>query len=181
MMSEPKKQIRFRPVLQKFFPKQRSHFLRMSISLSTANSFRVFINTQERLEITIDDEKREDSYSLAHIANGTSYNNGTKDEEGVEDGVIEYILVKKCSLIKKLKIIKKMINGTLTPIDDVVYIGCCKRFSIEEKSGKNIVMTYDGRREKRRKLEGNVRNKMVKIVVPQIEKYSNITKKTNAV
>ena len=29
------------------------HFLRMSISLSTANSFRVFINTQERLEITI--------------------------------------------------------------------------------------------------------------------------------
>ena len=141
----------------------------------------VLLSMNERLEITIDDEKREDSYSLAHIANGTSYNNGTKDEEGVEDGVIEYILVKKCSLIKKLKIIKKMINGTLTPIDDVVYIGCCKRFSIEEKSGKNIVMTYDGRREKRRKLEGNVRNKMVKIVVPQIEKYSNITKKTNTV
>ena len=52
-MSVLKKQIRFRPVLQKFFLKQRLHFLRMSISLSTANSFRVFINTQERLEITI--------------------------------------------------------------------------------------------------------------------------------
>ncbi len=38
--------------LLKFFLKQRFHFLRMSISLSTANSFRAFINTQERLEIT---------------------------------------------------------------------------------------------------------------------------------
>ena len=37
MMNVPKKQIRFRPVLQKFFPKQRFHFLRMSIFLSTAN------------------------------------------------------------------------------------------------------------------------------------------------
>ena len=52
MMNVPKKQIRFLPVLQKFFLKQRSHFLRMSISLSTANSFRGFINTPERLEIT---------------------------------------------------------------------------------------------------------------------------------
>ena len=45
-------QIRFRPVLHKFFPKRLSHFLRMSISLSTANYFRGFINTPERLEIT---------------------------------------------------------------------------------------------------------------------------------
>ena len=52
-LSDDEKQIRFRPVLRKFFLKQRLHFLRMSISLSTANSFRVFINTQERLEITI--------------------------------------------------------------------------------------------------------------------------------
>ena len=29
MMNVPKKQIRFRPVLQKFFPKQRFHFLRI--------------------------------------------------------------------------------------------------------------------------------------------------------
>ena len=36
----------------------------------------VLLSMNERLEITIDDEKREDSYSLAHIANGTSYNNG---------------------------------------------------------------------------------------------------------
>ena len=41
------------PVLLKFFLKQRSHFLRMSISLSTANFFRGFINMPERLEITI--------------------------------------------------------------------------------------------------------------------------------
>ena len=40
------------PVLLKFFLKQRSHFLRMSISLFTANSFRVFTNMPERLEIT---------------------------------------------------------------------------------------------------------------------------------
>ncbi len=52
MMSVPKKQIRFRPVSQKFFPKQRFHFPQMSISLSTANSFGVFINTPERFEIT---------------------------------------------------------------------------------------------------------------------------------
>ena len=43
---------KFRPVLLKFFLKQRSHFLQMSISLSTANSFGVFINTPERFEIT---------------------------------------------------------------------------------------------------------------------------------
>ena len=53
MMNVPKKQIRFLFVLQKFFLKQRSHFLRMSISLSTANFFRGFINMPERLEITI--------------------------------------------------------------------------------------------------------------------------------
>ena len=34
MMNVPKKQIRFRPVLQKFFPKQRFHFPRMRISYS---------------------------------------------------------------------------------------------------------------------------------------------------
>ena len=53
----PKKLIRFHPVLQKFFPKQRSHFLRMSIFLSTANFFRVFINTLERLEIITSQRK----------------------------------------------------------------------------------------------------------------------------
>ena len=31
-------------------------------------------------------------------------------------------------------------------------------------------MSYDGRSEKRSKLEGNVKNKMVRIVVPQPEK-----------
>ena len=45
------------PVLLKFFLKQRSHFLRMSISLSTANSFRGFINTPERFEITTSQRK----------------------------------------------------------------------------------------------------------------------------
>lgn len=130
----------------------------------------IVLSMNEKLEVTIDDEKREDSYSLAHIANGTSYNDNSKDEESLEDGVLEYILVKKCSLVKKIKIIKKMVNGTLTPKDDMVYIGCCKKFSIAEKNGKNIIMSYDGRSEKRSKLEGNVRNKKVKIVVPQIEK-----------
>ena len=56
-MSVPKKQIRFRPVSQKFFPKQRSHFLQVSISLFIANSFRAFINTPERLEITTSQRK----------------------------------------------------------------------------------------------------------------------------
>lgn len=130
----------------------------------------ILISMNEKLEITIDDEKREDSYSLAHIANGASLNNKSKDEESLEDGVLEYILVKKCSLLKKLQIIKKMIKGNLTPIDDMVYIGCCKKFLIEEKHGKNVIMSYDGRSEKRSKLEGNVKNKMVKIVVPQLEK-----------
>ena len=130
----------------------------------------ILISMNEKLEITIDDEKREDSYSLAHIANGASLSNKSKDEESLEDGVLEYILVKKCSLLKKLQIIKKMIKGNLTPIDDMVYIGCCKKFSIEEKHGKNVIMSYDGRSEKRSKLEGNVKNKMVRIVVPQPEK-----------
>ena len=130
----------------------------------------IFDSMNEKLEITIDDEKREDCYSLAHIANGASLSNKDKDEESLEDGVLEYILVRKCSLLKKLQIIKKIIKGNLTPIEDVVYIGCCKKFSIEEKHGKNIIMSYDGRSEKRSKLVGNVKNKMVKIVVPQPEK-----------
>ena len=130
----------------------------------------IFDSINEKLEITIDDEKREDCYSLAHIANGASLSNKDKDEESLEDGVLEYILVRKCSLLKKLQIIKKIIKGNLTPIEDVVYIGCCKKFSIEEKHGKNIIMSYDGRSEKRSKLVGNVKNKMVKIVVPQPEK-----------
>ncbi|RHQ28670.1 hypothetical protein DWY89_09765 [Clostridium sp. AF27-5AA] len=57
MTSVPKKQIRFRPVLLKFFLKQRSHFRQTSISLSTVNSFRAFINTPERLEITTSQRK----------------------------------------------------------------------------------------------------------------------------
>ena len=40
------------PVLLKFFLKQRFHFPRTSILLSIANSFREFINTPERFEIT---------------------------------------------------------------------------------------------------------------------------------
>ena len=45
------------PVLLKFFLKQRFHFPRMSISLSTANSFGGFINTPERFEITTSQRK----------------------------------------------------------------------------------------------------------------------------
>ena len=45
------------PVLLKFFLKQRFHFLQMSIYLSTANSFRVFINMPERFEITTSQRK----------------------------------------------------------------------------------------------------------------------------
>ena len=57
MTSVLKKQIRFLLVLQNSFLKQHSHFLRMSISLSTANSFRVFTNTPERLEIITSQKK----------------------------------------------------------------------------------------------------------------------------
>ena len=45
------------PVLLKFFLKQRFHFPRTSILLSIANSFREFINTPERFEITISQRK----------------------------------------------------------------------------------------------------------------------------
>ena len=45
------------PVLLKFFLKQRFHFPRTSILLSTANSFGVFINTPERFEITTSQRK----------------------------------------------------------------------------------------------------------------------------
>ena len=44
-------------VSQKFFPKQRFHFRQMNISLSTVNSFRVFINMPERFEITTSQRK----------------------------------------------------------------------------------------------------------------------------
>ncbi len=64
MMNVPKKQIRFRPVLQKFFPKQRFHFLRMSIFLSTANFFVGFINTPERFEITTSQRKNSSASKL---------------------------------------------------------------------------------------------------------------------
>ena len=40
------------PVLLKFFLKQRFHCPRTSILLAIANSFREFINTPERFEIT---------------------------------------------------------------------------------------------------------------------------------
>ena len=45
------------PVLLKFFLKQRFHFPRTSILLSIANSFREFINTPERFEITTSQRK----------------------------------------------------------------------------------------------------------------------------
>ncbi len=53
MMSAQKKQIRFLPALRKSFLKQRFHFRQMSISLSTANFFKVFTSMLERLEIII--------------------------------------------------------------------------------------------------------------------------------
>ncbi len=64
MMNIPKKQIRFRSVLQKFFPKQRFHFLRMGIFLSTVNYFRGFINTPERFEITTSQRKNSSASKL---------------------------------------------------------------------------------------------------------------------
>ena len=45
------------PVLLKFFLKQRFHFRQTRISLSTVNSFRVFINMPERFEITTSQRK----------------------------------------------------------------------------------------------------------------------------
>ena len=53
------------PVLLKFFLKQRSHFLRMSISLSTANSFRGFTTMLERLEIII--SQRKNGYLMGRL------------------------------------------------------------------------------------------------------------------
>ena len=124
-------------------------------------------NKNEKLEIKIDDNLLEEDYTLAHIANGVGFNKEDSDNS-IEDGVLEYILVKRCSLIKRLEIIMKMINGTLTPIDDLVYIGNCTKFSISNKNGKNVLMSYDGRNEKRNRLEGYIKNKKVKIVVPGV-------------
>lgn len=128
----------------------------------------ILFNRNEKLEVKIDDNIFEDEYSLAHIANGVSFNKKLASENSLEDGLLEYILVKKCSLIKRVEIIKKIIDGTLTPMDDIVYMGSCSKFSISNKSGKNILMSYDGRNEKRSRLEGNVINKKVKIVVPGV-------------
>lgn len=127
----------------------------------------VIFNKNEELEVKIDDNIFEEDYTLAHIANGTSF---TKEDNGksLEDGVLEYILVKKCSVIKKLGIIKRIVDGTLTPMDDLVYMGNCTKFSISNKNGKNVFMSYDGRNEKRNRLEGHVKNKKVKIVVPGV-------------
>ena len=48
--------------MQKFFPKQRFHFRQMNISLSTVNSFSVFINTPERFEITTSQRKNLEAF-----------------------------------------------------------------------------------------------------------------------
>ena len=49
--------VKFRPVLQKFFPKQRSHFLRMSISLFIKSYLQGFMDMPENLEIIISQKK----------------------------------------------------------------------------------------------------------------------------
>ena len=53
MKNAQKRQIRFLSVSQRYFPKQHFHFLRMSIFLFIVNSFRVYISTPEKSEITI--------------------------------------------------------------------------------------------------------------------------------
>ena len=92
-----------------------------------------------------------------------------KDNEknNLEDGKLEYLLVKKCSVIKRFELLKKIITGQLAPIDDFVYMGNCKKFSISESRGRNVLMSYDGRIEKRNILQGNLKNKKVKLVIPQ--------------
>ena len=65
MMRVPKRRIRFLLVLQKSFLNQRFHFLRMSISLSTANSFRGFTTMLERLEIII--SQRKNGYLMGRL------------------------------------------------------------------------------------------------------------------
>lgn len=129
--------------------------------------FGVIFTKNENLEIKIDDKKLDDSYSMAHIANGSLLSND--NEDNLEDGELEYLLVKKCSFINRIKLVKRILTGKLAPIDNLVYMGNCKKFAINVEKGRNAVMQYDGRTIKRNCLQGNVKNQKVKLVIPQIK------------
>ena len=127
----------------------------------------VLFTRNDSLEIEIDDEKLDDSYTMAHIANGSMLD--TDSENNLEDGRLEYLLIKKCSFIKRFELVKRILTGKLAPIDDFVYIGNCKKFAINVEKGRNTLMSYDGRAIKRNSLQGNIMNKKVRLVIPQIE------------
>jgi diacylglycerol kinase family enzyme len=127
----------------------------------------VIYSKNEKLKIEIDGEKLLDNYTMAHIANGSML--GHTENDNLEDGRLEYILVKKCSLLKRIELVKKILTKKLAPIDNFIYIGNCKKFSISAEDGKNTIMSYDGRAIKRDSLKGNVKNKQVKLVIPQVK------------
>ncbi len=125
----------------------------------------VLFTKNDRLEIELDDEKLEDNYSMVHIANGSMFEN--ENDKILEDGELEYVLIKKCSIIKRLKLVKRILTGKLAPIDNLVYMGSCRKFAINDTKGRSVLMSYDGRVERRSQLRGNIKNKKVRLVVPQ--------------
>ncbi|MBE5935046.1 MAG: hypothetical protein E7262_04560 [Lachnospiraceae bacterium] len=144
---------------------KKDYFSKMKQYLKIART--IIFTKNDKLEIEIDDEKLEDNYTMAHIANGSLLDNDT--DQILEDGKLEYILVKKCSLLKRLELVKRILTGKLAPIDNLVYMGNCKKFAINDTKGKNVLMSYDGRVEKRSHLRGNIKNKKVKLVIPQVK------------
>ena len=127
----------------------------------------VIFTRNDKLEIELDDEKLEDSYSMVHIANGSMMDNDS--EKILEDGMLEYVLIKKCSILKRVELVKKILTGKLAPIDNFIYMGNCKKFVINDQNGRNVLMSYDGRIERRSHLSGNIKNKKVRLVVPQVK------------
>ena len=93
--------------LEKLQPIKRD--IRNANKLSSSNTFMTNSNdtTKEDIDIGKKSQTRSNFYNEKIQINCES--DKSKDEESLEDGVLEYILVKKCSLLKKLQIIKKMI------------------------------------------------------------------------
>ena len=143
----------------------KDHIMKLKQYIRIAQS--VLFTRNDRLEIELDDEKLEDNYSMVHIANGSMLEN--ENDKILEDGELEYVLIKKCSIIKRLKLVKRILTGKLAPIDNLVYMGSCRKFAINDTKGRSVLMSYDGRVEKRNSLQGNIKNKKVRLVVPRVK------------
>ena len=130
-----------------------------------------FKGINQKLTIKIGDNIQTGEYALVCACNGRYYGGGFNpvDDARPDDGIMDTLVVKKCSRLNVIKLIKKYATGRYREAGDIVERFDNDRITIESDS--EIVISLDGEIIRANKVEFRLIHNVVNLLCPNGMKF----------